>query len=184
MISMLVTREGALHLRNTKAPTFHLKSPLAGVCKEIQVGLKRIVNKLTPIAYRWATEITVDVCNLDFNFLIDSLDKLTQEELDDFEERGTKLTPRLRFGRCPKKLTNKFKVKEEDLESLVEWVNYSTDPREKWRAICNQSCRFAGQESCNNAVSWLKVLDNFAANVEWYEAAWRGDAPSVRASSV
>jgi hypothetical protein len=111
-----------------------------------------------------AQEIKVDVYNLDFRLFHDFLGDLTSRQIADFKERGTKITPELRFGQCWEATESRkhiIEVDGESLDSLVDWVSFSANPEEPWDSF-KWSCGFAVQKSGLNMKDGLESLKRFA----------------------
>ncbi|CZT14997.1 uncharacterized protein RCC_12039 [Ramularia collo-cygni] len=165
MIFEHATRDGPVLVRNNRKAPFQLASPFSGVNRQIQAELQPIVERLTPTSWRQAGKITVDVYNLNFDTLFDFLDALTRQEIQDYRRLGTVITPRLRFGRCSRRYRSRRQIREEDMESLVDWLETSMTQTEEWSGISDWKCEFVVNKPETTLIPWLRALDKFSDDV-------------------
>lgn len=152
-------RRGPVHLDKRKTITYHIICPFSGVCRQIEAELERVLQEHTPSSWQQATKIAVDVHNLDFSPIVDFLDSLTRQQIDSFKANGTKITPKLRFGRCPRRLKTARRIKEEDLLSLVSWLGYTIDPKERWSALSDWTCEFVIKDPETTVEPWIRTMN-------------------------
>lgn len=152
-------RSSSVHLDKRKIITYHIICPFSGVCRQIEAELERVLQKHTPSSWQQAKKITVDVHNLDFSPIVDFLDSLTRKQIDTFKANGTKIIPKLRFGRCPRRFEIARRIKEEDLLSLVSWLGYTIDPKEKRSSLSNWACEFVIKDPEITVEPWVRTMN-------------------------
>lgn len=164
MICKVAIHESPVYVHKTKEGRFELdlQCTIEHVCWAFESKLEHIQNRFNP--WMHAQEIKVDVYNLDFRLFHEFLGDLTSRQIADFKERGTKITPELRFGQgwgATEPRNHIIEVDEDTLDSLVDWVSFSADPEEPWDSF-KWSCGFAVQKSGLNMRDGLGSLEHFA----------------------
>lgn len=165
MILEYATLESSVHIRMGRNAAFHIISPFTGVCRQTEAELQRLLRKYTPILWRQAREIIVDVYNLNFYHLVHFLNSLTEQDLADLGKNNTKITPRLRFGRCPRKYRTRRQIRKMDMAPLVLWLTLSTRPSVRWSFMASGTYAFVIRCPVTTVMPWIGALSKFIVDL-------------------